>query len=99
QGRGEDAEPEAQDWVDVTAIETRALRGDFAAARSHHAARRLAAPLNLAMLQFDDEQLELIAEFDEKGQPIDRQRALLGAGASPRIVQNFLGVDEMARRF
>jgi len=87
------------EWIDVTAIEAEHLVGDFGAARSHLAARRLAASLNLAMLQFDDDQLAIIAEFDQDVSRADMRRQLLAAGSSPRIVQNFLGADEMARRY
>ncbi len=87
------------EWLDVTALETRRLRGDFAAARSHQAARRIAASLNLAMLQFNPEQLKVVAEFGADSDRESMRRELLGAGAKPLYVLNFLGADEMARRY
>ncbi len=94
-----DAKAKKTDWIDVTAIETKALRGDFAAARSHQAARRLAASLNLAMLQFEEPQREVIAEIDQDTLSGQIRQQLLGAGGTPLAVRNFLGADEMARRY
>lgn len=87
------------EWLDITAIEQRRLRGDFAPARSHQAARRIAASLNLAMLQFNADQLKIVAKFDADSDRESMRRELLSAGAKPRYVLNFLGADEMTRRY
>lgn len=87
-------------WLDVTKIETTALKGDLDPARAHQAARRLATTMNFAVLSLTQTQRKLLPEI-EAGTPRSQVRAeLLKADPDERrAVFNFDGADEMLRRY
>ena len=86
-------------WIDVTSIETTALRGDIDPARSHQAARRLATTLNFAMLQLKADQREIVAKAKASQSLVDVRAKLITAEVPVRVAFNFSAADEMTRRF
>ncbi len=91
--------PRTTPWLDVTEIETTALRGDLTAARSHQAARRLATTMNYAVLQLDPAQRRLLPDITSEDTPTVVREQLVAAGDRLRPVVNFVAADEMLRRF
>lgn len=87
------------DWVDVTALENLAVRGEAGPPRAHQMARRLATNLNFALFGLTPEQREQAATT-EADVPVARlQRQLDEQGSNPEDVQNFMAQDQMATQF
>ena len=87
------------DWVDITAVENRAVRGEAGPARAHQMARRLATNLNFALFGLTPEQREQAAAT-EADVPVARlQRQLNELGPNSGDVQNFMAQDQMATQF
>lgn len=92
-------DPFVTDWVDVTALENRAVRGEAGPPRSHQMARRLATNLNFALFGLTPQQRDLAATT-EADVPVARlQRELKERGSNPGDVQNFMAQDQMATQF
>ncbi|MRK03299.1 hypothetical protein GEV27_17440 [Aeromicrobium sp. S22] len=88
------------DWMDVTAVETDALRHDIDPARVHVAARRIATNLNAAMFGLNPRQRELVAASYTK-EPIERLGDRLYSAGTDRqaAVRSYVTYDTMATRF
>ncbi|MGJ9421657.1 DUF5819 family protein [Aeromicrobium sp. CF3.5] len=89
-------EPFVTEWIDVTATELRAVRGELGPSRSHQMARRVATNMNFAVFGLDTAQRETIAETEANVPVVRLQRALNEQGSSAGAVQNFMAQDQMA---
>ena len=92
-------EPFVTDWIDVTAMEGRAVSGELGPPRAHQMARRLATNMNFAVFGLDVEQRQTIAETKADVPVVRLQRALNDQGSSAGAVQNFMAQDQMATQF
>lgn len=86
------------DWVDVTAIDDRSLRGDLRPARASTIARRLATNLNGAMYGLATEQRSLVRTSYVKTSLSTLESRLVSAGRIP-AVRSYIAYDQMATRF
>lgn len=86
------------DWVDVTEIDDRSLRGDLRPARANSIARRLATNLNGAMYGMDAKQRALVKTSYVKTPLATLESRLVGVGRIP-AVRAYLAYDEMSTRF
>lgn len=88
------------EWVDVTAREARAVRGELDPPRARQIARRVATNLNFALFGLTPGQREIVADLSADVSPLRLQQQLLAADqASTGDVANVVAQDQMATQF
>ena len=88
-------------WFDVTAAETRAMRGQLDPPRARLASRRLATNVNYTMIALTPGQRTAVAKITADDSSLQVQQRLLaaGRGTGREAVEAFVAQDQMASRF
>ncbi len=92
--------PAFTEWVDVTARELGAIRGELDPPRARQIARRVATNLNFALFSLTPAQRELVADVTADDSTLKLQQQLLAADPeSAGDVANLVAQDQMATQF
>ncbi len=92
-------EPAVTRWIDVTAVDTQAIRGSVDPSRAHQVARRVAANLNFALFALNPEQRQIVADTGADAPVGQLERQLRSSGGNSSDSTNFLANDQMATQF
>ena len=92
-------DPTFTPWIDVTASESRAVRGVLSSARSHQMARRLATNLNFSLFSLTSTQRQVVAKTTADVPVAELQRQLSAGAPAVSDVKSFMAVAQMATQF
>lgn len=90
---------EPTEWIDLTALDNRAVQHDLSPGRTSLMARRLATNLNLAMFNLTEKQRKIVRRMTADDLPSAVAITLQEAGGNDEAIRLFQAYDQMATQF